>query len=369
MTNVGSKNNFFKIFIIILFYTTVIGTFLFLPRIMEYWDDGKSLNVYTFAGLVAYDVIEAFEKEHNVKVSLKYYDSNEELFAKFKISGGEGYDVVMPSDYMIDLLIKEELLHKLDHHKIADVKNLDNRLLGHYFDKKNEFSLPMGWTPYGILYSKKIFKKQPKQLSLDLLFKSPEMLSHLATMPYKISMKDDYREAILLSSLYLFGDIKSLTPERLKKIRLLLIKQKSWVENYLHQDIGYFFIADIIHVAIADSSYSKKVMEESDDFDFIIPKEGSFVSIENMAIPKSCKKVDLAHKFIAFVLSKKQSLVNTKAYGLNPSNKEVYPLISKKFFNNPNFFPDSKVFGRLHVIHNNLPIKHLEKIWLDVKGA
>lgn len=369
MSSSVKKSNFLRRFFIILMYLTVIGGMLFLPKIREYWDDGKSLNVYAFAGLFAYEVIEAFEKEYGVKVSLKYYDSNEELFAKFKIGGGEGYDVVTPSDYMIELLRKEKLLHKIDRQKVPAFMNIDNRLLGHYFDKKNDYSLPMGWTPYGILYNKKIFKNKPKNLSLDILFKSPLKFKEITTVPYKISMKDDFREAILLASLYLFGDIKVLTQERLAQIRKLLIKQKTWVENYLHQDIGYFFIADIIHVAIADSSYSKKVMEESDQFDFIIPDEGSFVSIENMAIPKSCKKVDLAHKFIAFVLAKRQSLINAKEYGLNPSNKLVYPLINKKFFNNPNFFPDRKLFAKLRVIHNNLPIRHLEKIWLDVKGA
>ena len=145
--------------------------------------------------------------------------------------------------------------------------------------------------------------------------------------------------------------------------------KQGWVENYLHQDIGYFFIADIIHLAITDSSYAKKIMEESDVFDFIIPQEGSFVSIENMAIPKNSTKIDLAYEFINFVLSKKQSFENTKTYGLNPSNKQVYPLVAPKFLNNPNFFPDGQVFARLHIIHNDLPVNQFERVWLEVKGA
>lgn len=371
MNNGQKRISFLRKICITIFYTAILAFCLYFPKIKELFYSENSINVYTFAGVFAPDMIEKFEKQYGVKVNIQFFESNEELLAKLNINRGRGYDVITPSDYMVEFLIKDSLLLKLDHEKIAHFKDLDPRICSCFFDPKNEYSLPVGWILQGVLFNKKVFKIAPEKVGLEFLFEDPANFPEVANFPYKICMKDDGRDATLLAALYLYGSIgrESFTPERLATIKELLIKQKRWVENYLSQDIGYFFVADVVPVAITDSSYAAKIMEESDDFDFVIPYQGSFISIENVAIPKTSTKIDLAYKFVNFALTTESSTINMNEYGLNPSNMMAYEKVPKKFFNNTQIFPDKEAFKKLFIIHNDLPLKEIEKVWLEVKGA
>lgn len=371
MNKIKVSNSFLRKIGIVFIYTSILAFGLYFPKIKELFYVDNSINLYTFAGVFAPEMIENFEKQYGIKVNVQFFESNEELLAKFNINRGRGYDVITPSDYMIEYLVKDSLLLKLDPERLTNFKHLDPRILGHFFDPKNDYSLPIGWIPYGILFNKKVFKTMPEKVGLEFLFEDPVNFSDITNFSYKICMKDDARESTLLAALYLYGSIgrESFTPERLIKIKELLIKQKRWVENYLSQDIGYFFVADVVHVAITDSSYAAKIMEESDDFDFVVPYQGSFISIENVAIPKTSTKIDLAYKFVDFALNSESSIINMNEYGLNPSNMMAYEKIPKKFFNNTQFFPDKEAFKKLFILHNDLPLKEIEKNWLEVKGA
>jgi spermidine/putrescine-binding protein len=99
-------------------------------------------------------------------------------------------------------------------------------------------------------------------------------------------------------------------------------------------------------------------------------QQGSVFVIESLAIPVSCKKVDYVHEFCSFLLSEKNAVLNSKKFGYNPSNKKSYPSLDKKFFENPNFFPDDEMFQRLHLLRQDfLSSKSVENLWLKVKFA
>ena len=131
----------------------------------------------------------------------------------------------------------------------------------------------------------------------------------------------------------------------------------------------FFAQSVIFHVAITSSMNMRRMLQVSDDFDFKIPQEGSLMIMENIAIPAHCKKTDLVYKFINFLLSKKTSSFNSQRNGYNPSNKRAYVDIEDRFMNNSNFFPDDETVSRLHLLHNDIPLKKFEEIWLEVKSA
>lgn len=354
-------------FFIIVGYLSLMTFFLYLPKIKTFFIKDQSIYVYAFVDMISIDTIKEFEKKYGIKVSVKYFDSNEELFAKFKISKGEGFDLITPSDYMIEKLRQEGLLAKLDHTKIPLIKHLDSRFMNRYFDPENKYSLPYFWTAYGIVYNKKIFKKPID--SLDIIFKHPKHFAHLITQPLKICMLEEFREAAFFASQYLFGYKKQLSNKDIKKIKDLLMQQKQWIETYLHQDMRYYLFSEVFHVAITSSSYIKRVLELSNDFAFVIPKEGSLLSIENLAIPKKSKKKDLTHTFINFLLTRENLCYNSQEFGYNPANKLSYQDIPEKLRKNPNFFPDDRVFATLYLLRNDLPIKKLNDMWWEVKSS
>ena len=182
-------------------------------------------------------------------------------------------------------------------------------------------------------------------------------------------MTDVARDAISLASIYLFGRIKNLTDQELLLIQNLLISQKKFVEVYMSGSLQYYLFAYVVPLAVTTTAFAKKIMEISDEFDFVVPKQGSILAIDNLAIPSSSTKVDLVYKFIDFLISKDIVALNSKIFGYNPSNKDSYKILDKKFLHDNSFFPDDEMFGRLHIIRNDLDIKKLENLWLSVQLA
>ena len=108
---------------------------------------------------------------------------------------------------------------------------------------------------------------------------------------------------------------------------------------------------------------------DGDQYGFLIPKEGTIVDLENLAIPATCEKPELAHKLIDFLISKKIEILNFNAHGCNPSNKLAYDEIDQRFTKDKAFFPDDKAFAKLYFIHNKIPAAKIEKLWFSVKAA
>ncbi len=357
-----NKNKFIKIFpkiVITLLYIAALALFLYLPQALKlFFTSPKTINVYAFTDMISQKTIQEFTKQTGISVNMKYLDTNEELWAKFKIDKGEGYDLITISDYTLELLKKENLLQKIDLSQIPNFKQIDKRLLGHYFDPENEYCLPYFWSIYGIVYKKKVIEKIVSEINWDLVFKKHN---------FKICMLESPAEIFFLTSIYLFGKTQNLNNKELSQIKNLLIDQKNWVEIYMLSSLQYYLFGNVVPVAVSSSAFVKKILETSDEFEFVVPKEGSIVVIDTLAIPKLSKKTNLVHKFINFVLSKENMLENSKIYGYNPANLQSYTGIDKKFLNNQSFFPDDEMFKKLHIIHNQIDARKIEKLWFEVR--
>jgi spermidine/putrescine transport system substrate-binding protein len=354
-----------RVVIVGLYFVILIG-FLYFPRVFEYFSAEKSINVYAFTEFISHEAIEEFEKDTGIKVRVQYFEFNEELYAKFKINQGEGYDLITPSDYMVELMRKDGMLQQIDLSKISNFKEIDPRLLGKYFDPQNRFSIPLCWLVYGIVYDKNIKGVNFKDTNLGMLLRDPWdlVISDEFSKHYKICMVQDPRDMIFLAAIYLFNRTDNLSQDELIEIQNLLSRQKSWVESYTDVSIPYFLASGIAHVAVMTNNRMKKLEEESDKFIFQIPKEGSLIAIENLAIPAKTKKSELAHKFIDFLISKKISAMHMNLYGSNPSNLSA---IEGKSLKNPNFFPSAKMFDKLHIMSNEISLDKVDSMWLAVR--
>ncbi|MCF7799703.1 spermidine/putrescine ABC transporter substrate-binding protein [Candidatus Babeliales bacterium] len=311
--------------------------------------------------MIPKSVVKNFEKKTGISVRLKYFDSNEELIAKLKIDKGAGYDLITSSDYAIEILRKENLLKKIDKSRIDSFANLDSRFLNLYFDPENNYSIPIAWSVEGIVFKRKVFENY-KNINWDFIFKKP-------VFTYKICMPDTPREVVYLTSNYLLNKSQNLTNEELEYIKNILIEQKRWVEIYMSGSLQYYLLANIVPMAVSSSAFAKKLLEVSNDFDFILPDQGSFCIIENLAIPIHTNKDDLVYQFINFLTLPQNSALNFAEHGYNPVNKKTYSLIDNKFVKNHNFFPVDNNFKKLYLIDNKIDIKTIEDLWLAVKLA
>ena len=203
--------------LIILFWVSVFFSFLYVPLFIQTINPSKSINIFSWTEMFDQAAIAEFEKQTGIKVNIAYYESNEELFAKLHMTKGKGYDLIVPSDYMIESLKAQGLLQKIDHSQLDFFQTLNPQLLALYCDPKNEYSVPYVWSVYGIGIERDAFAHNNNWgLLLD------PTVSQLPRV-----MIEDMRELMLLSAYYLYGSIDGIDQDKIDQIVHLLRDQKN----------------------------------------------------------------------------------------------------------------------------------------------
>jgi len=360
-----SEVSFFRKIIIFIFFSLLVLCILYVPRVFEYFKGAdKTINILSFIEMISPESVKIFEKQTGVPVKVTYFESGDELLAKMKINKGKGYDFLVVSDYVVELLRKANFLKEIDVKKISNFKNLNKDFLRRYFDPENKFSVPYVWTAYGFAYYKEFFGGEIENPSLDLIFKIQDK--------YKISMPSNAREAVFLAAKYLFGKTQDLNDVQLLEVQKLLTKQKEIVECYTSEKQDYLLYAEVVPLAVSESSFVRKMHIDSDEakekFGFVIPREGSMFSIENLVVLKSStKKDEQIYTFIDFLLSAKISALNANLYGINPVNKLSYPMLDSEFVSDDSYFPSKELMGKMGTLRNDIPLSKIDGLWLAVK--
>ncbi len=347
-----------------LLWVVVILFFVYLPAFMPYVQE-KAITVFCWSDTFDPDYIKRFEKTSGIRVNLRFYETNEELLLKLRATNGRGYDLIIPSDYAIAQLIKDKLLQKINKNKLTFVDDINPYLMGHYFDPTNTYCLPLEWAIFGLGIDREYFGNKIPEATWGLLF-NPEL------MPTSVAMVNDPWEAVLLAAFYLFGPQKSLTQAQLTAIKELLIRQKPRVHAYTELRADYFLSTKNIPLAVSSSSYIWRAMRDFSNISFLIPQEGSFITIEHVALPISSKKADLVYQFLNFIYDPKAMAHNFKTFVFFPSTlsalnyldlgadkKEMLELLTL----NP------QKMEKLHFFQRIIPHKSLNKIWIAVKNA
>lgn len=280
----------------LILWTGIVISFLFLLNLKLKVEE-RSINVFAWDGTFVRSYIKKFEEVTGIKVYLSIYNSNEELLTKLFTSRAKGYDLVVPSGYVMKRLIKADLLKKIDRTQLNFFDKINPLLLGHFFDPKNEYSIPFEWEIYCVGINTNFISKDDFSNPWDLIFKRPHNTSQ------KIIMVNDLVEAIIFAATYLYGHVENLSDRQLEKVRMLLINQREWVEAYCNVRTDYFLGTDNAVAVVAQSSEVWRAMRDYKNVDFIIP-EKPFVSIESCVIPKESKKENLVYEFMNFFFTK-----------------------------------------------------------------
>ena len=185
-------------FIAVAFWFFVIFTFV---ASSNFWHrkERKSINVCAWSGMFDLQWIARFEKETGIHVNISYYESNEELLVKLQTTKEHGYDLIMPSDYAVRILIRNQMLKELDKSKLAFYSHLNPILMGHYFDSNNEYTVPFEWSVYGLGINKLCYPQGIEDPTWGLIFKK-KLIDARKTM-----MTNDPLIAIPIAAFYLFG--------------------------------------------------------------------------------------------------------------------------------------------------------------------
>jgi spermidine/putrescine transport system substrate-binding protein len=320
----------------------------------------KELNLYNWADYVAKTTIPGFEKQTGIQVTQDYFSSNEELLAKLR-AGGTGYDVIVPSDYMVAVMIKSDVLQPLDKSKIPNFKNIGEDFRGLPYDQDNEYSVPYQWGTTGILYN----KKEIGQLEDNW---EPMWSTEFSG---EIGMLNDERETPG-AALYKLGySVNATEDEQLAEAEAQLKKQKPLLRGYFDstQNRPLVLNGDLLlgHVFSGDAFLA---LSQDDDLDYIIPKPAATRWTDNMAIPAGAEHPGNAHKFINYILDAKVGAALSNYTYFNTPNEAALPMIDEALKNLPGYQLGPEEFDRLEVIEDvGEATRKYSRLFTEVKSS
>ncbi len=320
----------------------------------------RAMGLAIWSNYVYIELLAEFEKQTGIKVQVSNYSSNEELLAKLQ-AGADVYDVIVPSDYMIQAMIELKLLLPIDAAKTPNRKLLLADVVGKKFDSTNLFSLPYDWGTTGIAYNREKVKT-PIRGWKDVWGN--------AAIAGKYSLLDDSRETIGAALKSLGKSLNTQAPEDLNAARALLLKHKNGVKAYTSEPMAELVSGELwlAHAYMSDALQAKK--ETSGKIEYVIPEEGATLWIDNLAIPAKAKNVEEAHAFINFLLDAKSNRETVMEIMVSPANREVYALLPEEYQKNPNLFPDKNLMGKLEMMEDLGPGLSLwERTWTEIKAG
>lgn len=352
----------FKRTFIVFFWISLIFIFLYFPILKDYFVTSKSINILVWPDIIDVHVVAEFEKQTGIKVNINYYENNEELFSKLDVTKGEGYDLITITDVGVEHLRKKGLLKKIDKTKLNFINEIDPHFLNQYFDPKNEYSVPYNWDIYGLGINLNYFDNKIPQKSWDLIF-NPKYKD------IKITMLDDAYDVILLSALYLYGDIEGINKQKLKEIQKLLLAQKPRVEVYDTLRVDYFLKSGICPVVVSQSAYIYRAIKDTNNLAFILPKEGTFMIIESLVIPQVSKKADLVYKFINYLYSENQIRDLFEKFGYLPTLKKILYSLDLNYIGGLDLLLDPVNFKKYFFLKRIIAPDEVSQLWINVRSS
>ena len=330
---------------------------LFTAIIVSCESGQKRLHVFTWANYVGDEIRTEFEREFGVRVGVDVFASNEDLLAKLK-SGASGYDVIMPSDYMVAIMVKENLLSPLDRSKIPNFKNISEQFLDRDFDQGNRYTIPYTWGTAGIGYDSSVVKPPPD--SLSALW--DERYSGM------FSMLDDQRESIGAALKLLGYSVNSTDLGELAEAKAKLIEQKPLVKQYKNEADQILGSGDVV-MAHCWSGDAFRAAARRPSIKYVIPKEGATQFIDTVCIPVSAPHKALAAQFINYLLRPE---INAKVteftkYGTCvPAAREHLP---EALRNHPGIYPPAEVLNKLESLRDLGEFtRNYDRAWTEVKA-
>ncbi len=323
------------------------------------------LLLYNWSEYIDPELMTQFEQACGVKVVETNYDSNETLLATLQ-SGGTGYDIIVPSDYMVQTLISEGLIEPLDFSLIPNYANMGSEHVGQYFDPEQKYIVPYMWGTSGFVVDTNVIPDP--EPSWKLIFDpAPEYCG-------KISMLDDQRETIGAALMYLGYPINDTDPAHLEAAKQALIDQSKCVKAYDSQTnddliitsetvMSHMWTGDAVLAGDPESGGREGLV-------YVIPQEGCTIWQDNMAIPKGAPNAYTAHIFINYLADAPRAAQNATFIGYGTPVEAARAFLDDEVLNNEAIYPPAATFEKLQWIEDvGDALQLYDRIWTEFKAA
>lgn len=329
---------FLSIFLVSVVLLIIINR---LNDSMGYTGD-NTITIFNWGDYIDEDLIDQFEEETGMKVVYETFDSNEAMLTKIQ-QGGTSYDIAVPSEYTIEKMIEENLLIPLDHSKLPNLKNIDERFMNLSFDPGNKYSVPYFWGTVGIVFN--------RDFTGDIEFTSWNDLWN-PKLKNNILLTDGAREVIGMGLNSLGYSLNDTNKEHLMEAKAKLDSLTPNIKAIVGDEIKMLMANNEAAAAVVWSGDASDMMSENENLDYVVPIEGSNLWFDSMVIPKTAKNIEGAHQFINFMLDAKIAAQNTEYVCYSTPNKEALKYMPEEMVNDERFYPPPELTEKLEVYEN-----------------
>jgi spermidine/putrescine transport system substrate-binding protein len=319
----------------------------------------RTLHVYTWADYVKPELVQSFEKQHQCRVVIDTFDSNEAMYAKLK-AGASGYDLIVPSSYMVKVMKDQGMLQDLKPGLIPNRKHVDPDYLKKAVDSEMTHSVPYMISYTGIAYLKsRVTNAEPSWALFDL-----------PAVKGRATMLNDMRETIGAALKFVGYSLNTTNENQLAVARDVVVRWKRNLAKFENEQYKSGLASGEFVMVHGYSGDIVQIEADNDDIGFVAPREGTSVSCDDFVIPKAAREVDLAHAFVNFLQDPKRAAENSEFIGYLCPNSASYPLLPEEFRSNPAVFLDPAVKARSEVILDlGGDNAKYTRIWDQIKAA
>ena len=316
--------------------------------------------VYNWGEYIDPDTITMFEEETGIKVVYDEFETNEIMYPKVE-AGATAYDVLCPSDYMIQKLIENDLLQEINFDNIPNVKNIGQQYFdkSQEFDPENKYTIPHYWGTLGILYNTRLVDEEVD--SWDILFNQK--------YSGQIIMENSVRDSFVPALKLLGYSINTDNTDELDEAEAMLKEQRPMVQAYLLDSARDEMIAENAAIALVYSGEAPYATEYNEDLAYVVPKEGSNVWVDSWAITKDCKNTENAEKFLNYLLEVEISKISFEYNHYGTPNKKLAEILPAKYTEDPALFPPSDVLDNCEIFKSldQGTQNYYSKLWKEIK--
>jgi spermidine/putrescine-binding protein len=321
----------------------------------------KKLNLYIWSEYLPQEVIDEFTRRTGIAVRYDLYDSNESVLEKLQ-SGVADYDLVVPSDYMVRILIELKLLRPLDRSRLPGFANLDPRFLDQDFDPGNRYSIPYVWGTTGFGYDKRRTTRTGAPDSWAPLFDPANK--------GQILMLDDMRECFAVALKHMGRSLNSTDPKVLRAAADLLKTQKPLVKTYNSGDYENILAAGDVWFAHGyNGQIAKVAAREPQRLGYVLPKEGATLWMDNVCLPRGARNVASIYAFLSYILDPEVDarIVNGISYAT--ANVPARKFIKPGILNDPAIYPPDSALENCEFIKDIGDATELmDEYWTEIKA-
>lgn len=322
------------------------------------------LKLYLPGEYLGENVISDFEKQFGVRVIVENFDSNEMMYTK--LMAGDRYDVVIPSDYMIERLMKEDYLQKIDKSLIPNMENMDEAVLGMSYDPHNDWSIPYFWGSVGLVYNHE---------NVDPAVVEREGWEILRDTDYagRIYIYDSERDSFMMAFKALGYSMNTEDPDEINAAYEWLLQMNNTMSPvYVTDEVIDSMMNGYKDIAVVYSGDATVILDENEEMSFYMPEQGTNIWCDAMVIPANAENPKLAHEFINYMLTYEAAFDNTETVGYTSPNAEVFEEMTTSedlYAENAAYLPRSG-YEKDEMFHDNqVLMRELSRLWIKVKAA